>query len=81
MEPSAVYFLFHFLSGRPAWPLTSTLPYGVPTFLDLHLLGADPHSMQTATTQPAHRRLYRPTGAPHRDDPLVLLTDATGVQR
>ena len=32
--PSAVYFLLHFPSGRPVWPLASTLPCGVPTFLD-----------------------------------------------
>ena len=27
-------FLWHFPAGRPDWPLASTLPYGVPTFLD-----------------------------------------------
>ncbi len=32
--PSAVCSLWHFPSGRPAWPLASTLPCGAPTFLD-----------------------------------------------
>ena len=32
--PLAVCFLWHFPAGRPDWPLASTLPYGVPTFLD-----------------------------------------------
>jgi len=32
--PSAVCFLWHCPAGRPDWPLASTLPYGVPTFLD-----------------------------------------------
>ena len=32
--PSAVCSLWHFPAGRPDWPLTSTLPYGAPTFLD-----------------------------------------------
>ncbi len=32
--PSAVCSLWHCPSGHPAWPLTSTLPFGVPTFLD-----------------------------------------------
>ncbi len=32
--PSAVCSLWHCPAGRPDWPLTSTLPYGVPTFLD-----------------------------------------------
>jgi len=31
--PSAVSFLLHFPWGRPPWPLASTLPCGVPTFL------------------------------------------------
>jgi hypothetical protein len=33
-RPSAVCFLWHFPAGRPDWPLASTLPCGVPTFLD-----------------------------------------------
>src|SRR4051812_49110171 len=33
-RPSAVCFLWHFPAGHPDWPLTSTLPYGVPTFLE-----------------------------------------------
>ena len=33
-RPSAVCFLLHFPSGRPAWPLASIVPYGVRTFLD-----------------------------------------------
>jgi hypothetical protein len=32
-RPSAVCSLLHFPSGRPDWPLASTLPCGVPTFL------------------------------------------------
>ena len=32
--PSAVCFLWHFPSSRLDWPLASTLPCGVPTFLD-----------------------------------------------
>src|SRR4051812_20839050 len=41
--PSAVCSLWHFPSGHPAWPLASTLPYGVPTFLDpVTLSGAEP---------------------------------------
>jgi hypothetical protein len=32
--PSAVCFLLHCPSGRPDWPLASTLPCGAPTFLD-----------------------------------------------
>jgi hypothetical protein len=33
-DPSAVCFLWHFPAGHPDWPLTSTVPYGAPTFLD-----------------------------------------------
>src|SRR6478672_11498907 len=33
-EPSAVCSLLHCPSGHPAWLLASTLPFGVPTFLD-----------------------------------------------
>ena len=34
VTPSAVCSLWHFPAGHPDWPLASTLPYGVPTFLD-----------------------------------------------
>ncbi len=34
-NPSAVCFLLHFPWGHPPWPLASTLPCGVPTFLRL----------------------------------------------
>jgi len=34
-RPSAVYFLLHFPSPHGAWFSPSTLPYGVPTFLNL----------------------------------------------
>ena len=34
LYPSAVCFLWHFPAGHPDWPLASTLPCGVPTFLD-----------------------------------------------
>src|ERR1019366_8629663 len=33
VTPSAVCSLWHFPAGRPDWPLASTLPCGVPTFL------------------------------------------------
>ena len=36
----AVSFLFHFLSGHPAWPLASTLSCGARTFLS-PLRGSD----------------------------------------
>jgi hypothetical protein len=32
--PSAVCFLWHSPAGHPDWPLASTQPFGVPTFLD-----------------------------------------------
>jgi hypothetical protein len=50
--PSAVCSLLHCPSGRPDWPLASTLPYGAPTFLEtVPALQARP-----AVTRPAHRR-------------------------
>jgi len=33
LRGEAVYFLLHFPSGHPAWPLASTVLYGVRTFL------------------------------------------------
>ena len=33
-RPSAVCFLWHFPASHLDWPLASTLPCGVPTFLD-----------------------------------------------
>jgi hypothetical protein len=50
--PSAVYFLLHFPSGRPDWPLTSTLPYGAPTFLDTVPVRG---RARGAATRPTHR--------------------------
>jgi hypothetical protein len=47
-SPSAVCFLWHFPAGRPDWPLASTLPCGVPTFLDL----APVWPTQAAATRP-----------------------------
>jgi hypothetical protein len=49
---SAVCFLWHFPWGRPRWPLTSTLPCGVRTFL----CGFSP---ATATVQPTLRTMTR----------------------
>jgi hypothetical protein len=49
--PSAVCFLLHFPSGRPDWPLASTLPCGAPTFLDI-----TPDEGDAAATRPTHRR-------------------------
>ncbi len=46
--PSAVCSLWHFPAGHPDWPLASTLPCGVPTFLDT--------TARAATTRPTHRR-------------------------
>src|SRR5690606_25146515 len=48
--PSAVCSLWHFPAGRPDWPLASTLPCGVPTFLDAAGCCA-------AVTRPTHRLL------------------------
>ncbi len=33
LEPSAVYFLWHFPWGRPRWPLAITVPFPARTFL------------------------------------------------
>ena len=40
-RPSAVCFLWHFPSSHLDWPLASTLPCGVPTFLDRVMPGRD----------------------------------------
>ncbi len=56
--PSAVSSLWHFPAGRPDWPLTSTLPYGVPTFLDpvpQSGPGRD-HPADSPSLQVSHRR-------------------------
>src|ERR1019366_4426311 len=50
--PSAVCFLLHFPSGRPDWPLASTLPFGAPTFLDTVPVRG---RARVATTRPTHR--------------------------
>jgi len=42
VAPSAVCSLWHCPAGHPDWPLASTLPSGVPTFLDPFRFGADP---------------------------------------
>lgn len=47
--PSAVCFLLHFPSSHLDWPLASTLPCGVPTFLDRV-------ERPAATTRPTHRQ-------------------------
>src|SRR6202035_2260148 len=50
--PSAVCSLLHFPSGRPDWPLASTLPCGAPTFLaTVPVRGRTPG----AATRPTHR--------------------------
>ena len=65
--PSAVCSLWHFPAGRPDWPLTSTLPCGVPTFLDPCPTEGFPPSGRTAATRPAHRPHHGPTpGEPSR---------------
>jgi hypothetical protein len=51
--PSAVFSLLHFPSGRPDWPLASTLPYGAPTFLATVPVR---RWARGAATQPTHRR-------------------------
>jgi len=50
--PSAVCSLWHFPAGRPDWPLASTLPSGVPTFLDPYPTGASPPT-RTSRGHPA----------------------------
>ncbi len=59
--PSAVCSLWHFPAGRPDWPLASTLPCGVPTFLDPARQEGSPPPGRAAATRPAHRPLHRPT--------------------
>ena len=49
--PSAVCSLWHFPAGRPDWPLASTLPSGVPTFLDPCPTGH--HPIRTSRDHPA----------------------------
>jgi hypothetical protein len=51
-RPSAVCFLWHFPSGHPDWPLASTLPCGVPTFLDPVDAGPRPPGRLTALILP-----------------------------
>ena len=72
--PLAVCFLWHFPAGRPDWPLASTLPYGVPTFLgQVAGLVAQPthgrdHPASSLTSQcrrPRCKRRGRPTGQGH----------------
>jgi len=60
--PSAVSFLWHCPAGRPDWPLASTLPCGVPTFLDPQRHGASTSSEQVAATRPALSTLFRGLG-------------------
>jgi len=50
--PSAVCSLLHFPSGRPDWPLASTLPCGAPTFLDTVPVRG---RTRGAATRPTHR--------------------------
>ena len=50
----AVCSLWHFPASRLDWPLASTLPCGVPTFLD--------PPQRTATIRPAPRHRCKPRG-------------------
>jgi hypothetical protein len=59
--PSAVCSLWHCPAGRPDWPLASTLPCGVPTFLDPGPTKGSPPPVRAAATRPAHRRHHGPT--------------------
>jgi len=71
-SPSAVCSLWHCPAGRPDWPLASTLPCGVPTFLDPWPPEGDPREERTAATWPTHRRHHGPTArdrAPSRPAP------------
>jgi hypothetical protein len=49
--PSAVCFLLHFPSPHDAWLSASTLPCGVPTFLDMITICDRRHA---AVTRPTH---------------------------
>ena len=70
--PSAVCSLWHCPAGRPDWPLASTLPCGVPTFLDpwphggvtSARYGPRPPGRLTVGTMVPHRRPAHRTGRP-----------------
>jgi hypothetical protein len=59
--PSAVCSLWHFPADRPDWPLASTLPCGVPTFLEPCPTEVSLPPERTAATRPAHRPSHVPT--------------------
>src|SRR5579875_3340070 len=70
-RPSAVCFLLHCPSSHLDWPLASTLPCGVPTFLDRVTARPRPPDRLTVTAQgTAPRRAgpgrgrARPEGTP-----------------
>ena len=56
VSPSAVCFLWHCPAGRPDWVLSSTLPYGVRTFLGPVPApeGTDPARGRPAGSPPDH---------------------------
>ena len=60
--PSAVCSLWHFPAGRPDWPLASTLPCGVPTFLDTVTCSCRDHPADSPspTSVPAPLATWRP---------------------
>ena len=66
-RPSAVCSLLHFPSSRLDWPLASTLPCGVPTFLDRVMPGRD-HPTDSPSPpvcqKRAPSRLRSPRGPP-----------------
>ncbi len=73
---SAVCSLLHFPSGRPDWPLASTLPYGAPTFLDTVPVRGQ---TRAAATRPAHRR-GQSARAEHPVDRVSLVAESAGAQ-
>jgi len=52
----AVCFLWHLPAGRPGWPLATTLPYGVRTFLDVR---------NAAAARPTHPASGYPSARNH----------------
>ena len=61
---AAVYFLWHFPSGRPHWALPSTLPYGARTFLRCGLSALHPRSPSRSThSQGKEGAVFRAPGS------------------
>ena len=57
--PSAVCFLLHCPSSHLDWPLASTLPCGVPTFLDRVMPGRDHPTDSPSPPSLAERDMVR----------------------